>query len=124
MIGIAIFGTLLTATLGTQLPKYLPAEMGRSGMAATGFHMGQLQSGNTAAVGDQVRKGFDDTYAVIDRALAQGDAGALKRAFTDAIERLFFWSLFVVALGFVVTLFLPERALRKEPPRNAEAGGA
>jgi hypothetical protein len=39
--------------------------------------------------------------------------GALKSAFTDAITRVYFWGLFVVALGFLVTLFLPELALRK-----------
>ena len=38
---------------------------------------------------------------------------ALKKAFTEALTRVYFWGLFVVALGFIVTLFLPELALRK-----------
>jgi hypothetical protein len=38
---------------------------------------------------------------------------ALKKAFTDALRRVYFWGLFVVALGFLVTLFLPELELRK-----------
>jgi hypothetical protein len=49
--------------------------------------------------------------------------GALKKAFTDAITRVYFWGLFVVALGFLVTLFLPELALRKtHGPAQAAAG--
>jgi EmrB/QacA subfamily drug resistance transporter len=46
---------------------------------------------------------------------------ALKKAFTDAVLRIYFWGMFVVAAGFVFTLFLPEIALRKS---NAPAGAA
>jgi EmrB/QacA subfamily drug resistance transporter len=45
---------------------------------------------------------------------------ALKKAFTDAVRRIYFWGMFVVAAGFVFTLFLPQLALRKS---NAPAGG-
>jgi EmrB/QacA subfamily drug resistance transporter len=38
---------------------------------------------------------------------------ALKKAFTDAVLRVYFWGLFVVAAGFLITLFLPELALRR-----------
>ncbi len=38
---------------------------------------------------------------------------ALRKAFTDAVLRVYFWGLFVIAVGFVFTLFLPELALRK-----------
>jgi len=38
---------------------------------------------------------------------------ALRKAFTDAVLRVYFWGLFVVVAGFLITLFLPELALRK-----------
>jgi len=44
---------------------------------------------------------------------------ALKKAFTDAVARVYFWGMFVVAAGFLVTLFLPQLALRKSIPAGA-----
>ena len=38
---------------------------------------------------------------------------ALKKAFTEAVLRVYFWGLFAIAAGFIFTLFLPEIALRK-----------
>ena len=46
-------------------------------------------------------------------AIATQVQSALKKAFTQAVLRIYFWGLFVVAAGFIVTLFLPELALRK-----------
>ncbi len=50
---------------------------------------------------------------------------ALKKAFTDAVLRVYFWGMFVVAAGFAAALFLPQLALRKTnahagAPRNAD----
>jgi hypothetical protein len=255
-VGVAIFGTILTTTLSTQLPKYLPAEMRTPGTAAVSFNMGQLESGNFGAVGDQIRAGMQGTYQKIELALTkddpdaraslladpkvpvelkamiqnggvagqvkagldaqyqavaaavssgkgaaitglladprlpaplkdqlgripmaafaspQGRAGvlagvrqgidaqapaiiqqatqgalaqikasldaqavtitgqvisALKTSFTEAVKRVYFWGLFVIALGFIVTLFLPELALRKThgaAPVPGEGGAA
>ncbi len=38
---------------------------------------------------------------------------ALKQAFTLAVRRVYFLGLFFILAGFIVTLFLPELALRK-----------
>jgi hypothetical protein len=69
-VGIAIFGTILATTLAAQLPRYMPPEMQN---LTTTFNMGQLESGNFKAVGDQIRTGMQDTYGKIERALAQND---------------------------------------------------
>jgi EmrB/QacA subfamily drug resistance transporter len=253
-VGVAIFGTILTTTLATQLPKHMPAEMRSPGTAAVSFNMGQLESGNFSAVGNQIRAGMQVTYQKIELALTKNDAdaraslladpkvpaelktmlqnggiegrvkagldaqyqlvaaavssgkvaaitglladprlpaplkdqlgkipmaafaspqgqagvlagvrrgidaqapaiiqqatqstltqikagldtaadritgqvtSALKTSFTEAVKRVYFWGLFVIALGFIVTLFLPELALRKthgHAPASAEAG--
>lgn len=39
--------------------------------------------------------------------------GALKQAFTTAVRRVYLLGLCILAAGFIVTLFLPELALRK-----------
>jgi EmrB/QacA subfamily drug resistance transporter len=50
---------------------------------------------------------------------------ALKKAFTEAVLRVYFWGLFVIAAGFIFTLFLPELALRKtHGPVNAASVAA
>lgn len=53
---------------------------------------------------------------------------ALKKAFTDAITTLFFWGLFIIGAGFVLTLFLPELALRDQTeatvPEASSTGAA
>ena len=241
-VGIAVFGTILATTLAVQLPKYMPPEMQKTKGVGISLNMGQLESGNFIAVGDQIKSGMKDTYARIEQAMIQNDPGAvqgviadprvppelkdmlqkggvaaqvkagqdaqyqriaaaltsgnrtalkglmddpsvpqplkarlggipvsvlvdrkalagelagiragidgqtpalvqqatqdalakisaamdqqaervttqvtaaLKKAFTEALTRVYFWGLFVVALGFIVTLFLPELALRK-----------
>jgi EmrB/QacA subfamily drug resistance transporter len=76
-----------------------------------------------SAVKDLVRNGGAAAQAALPQIKTALDAqavrvtdevtGALKSAFTDAITRVYFWGMFVVALGFLVTLFLPELALRK-----------
>lgn len=38
---------------------------------------------------------------------------AIREAFNTAITRIYFYTLFVVAIGFVVTWFIPEIPLRK-----------
>jgi len=177
-IGVAVFGTILTTTLAVQLPKYMPAEMRGSGTAAVSFNMGQLESGNFNAVGDQIRGGMQATYQKIELALTKNDpdarsslladpkvpaelktmlqngpvapqaaqsalprikagldaaaetvigqvTNALKISFTEAVKRVYFWGLLVIALGFITTLFLPELALRKThgPAMAAGEGG-
>jgi len=49
---------------------------------------------------------------------------ALKKAFTDAVLRVYFWGFFVVVAGFFITLFLPQIALRKTHGHAAPAEGA
>ena len=48
---------------------------------------------------------------------------ALKKAFTRAVLRVYFWGLFVIAAGFVFTLFLPEIALRRTHGHAGAAAG-
>jgi len=65
--------------------------------------------------------------ASMDRAadaLAGQVQTALKKAFTEAVLRIYFWGLFVIAAGFIFTLFLPEIALRKTHGHAVAGEGA
>ena len=142
------------------------------------FSMGQLQSGNMGAVGDQIKAGVNTVYHQVELAMTKNDqaalagllsnpllpataksmlrsrladprrspeatqealtevkaaldaeaadmtaglTSALKTAFTAAVHRVYFLGLFILAAGFVVTLFLPELALRKTAGHAAPA---
>jgi EmrB/QacA subfamily drug resistance transporter len=182
-IGVAVFGTLMATTLAAELPRALPAELRQAGLGKMSFSMGQLQSGNVSAVGDQIQAGMDDVYGKVELALTRDDAAAtasllsnplvpeqfkgmlqsrqagplsaadsapilarvrtaldaqaasittqvtsaLKQAFTTAVRRVYLLGLCILAAGFLVTLFLPELALRKShahAPAPAEASAS
>jgi len=176
-IGVAVFGTLMATTLATQLPRFMPAELRAAGLGGLNLSMGQLQSGNVGAVGDQIKAGMNDAYEKVQLVVTKGDkaalaslmanplvpaqiagmlsgaaddpprsadrsaelsriksaldergagmsasvTGALKQAFTSAVRRVYFLGLFFIVAGFVVTLFLPELALRKTAGYAASA---
>ncbi|MBX7197297.1 MAG: hypothetical protein K1X94_34925, partial [Sandaracinaceae bacterium] len=44
-----------------------------------------------------------------------------KRAFTEAIRAIYAWGLGIAILGFLATLFVPERPLRKAQARVSTA---
>ena len=56
-------------------------------------------------------------------ALTKEVTAALKASFTDAVKTVYFWGLFVVGLGFIVTLFLPELTLRGRADMETGAKG-
>ena len=79
----AVFGTILATALAGQLPKYMPAEMQKTKVSGISLNMGQLESGNFIAVGDQIKAGMKDTYARIEQAMIQNDPGAVQSVIAD-----------------------------------------
>ncbi len=71
----------------------------------------------TQAALARIKAGFDAEAVT----LTTGVTTALKEAFTEAVLRVYFWGLFVILAGFVVTTFLPEIALRKTSGHAAMA---
>ena len=45
--------------------------------------------------------------------VAETVLGLVKGAFADAVTRIYFYSIFVLAIGFIIALFVPELPLRK-----------
>jgi EmrB/QacA subfamily drug resistance transporter len=102
-IGVAIFGTLLTHHLAVELPKHLPAMP-----AAVVQHvdMGQLQ----AIAAQQPHQAASPQQ----RAIAE----ATKEGFAAAIAKMFGTSLWIILLGFLVTLTIPAWPMRERVPHS------
>ncbi|HUI71009.1 MAG TPA: MDR family MFS transporter, partial [Spirochaetia bacterium] len=105
-IGVAVFGTVMATTLSAEIPRFLPAGMHSSGMDSVKVSIGQLQSGSLGGVAASMNAEV---------------TGALKLALTAAIERVYLLGLVVVIAGFLVTMFLPELALRKTQAHTTPA---
>jgi hypothetical protein len=71
----------------------------------------------TQAALTKSKAGFD-ALAVT---LTTGVTSALKKAFTEAVLRVYFWGMFVILAGFFVTVFLPELARRNTRGQGATA---
>lgn len=126
-VGVAVFGTLLTLNLTTELPQQVPmlAQAQESGQSVNlsqaqagamnpqalraGIEMAQSQSPELAAM---------DTDALVAR-VQQG----LKVAFSNAITGMFSTSLWIVILGMLVTLFIPVIPLRDHTAKPAPNRG-
>ncbi|MGO9310101.1 MAG: MDR family MFS transporter [Spirochaetia bacterium] len=63
----------------------------------------------TKAMLATIRSSLDSTAAALTAQVGM----ALKKAFTEAVRRVYFWGIFIIATGFLFTLFLPEITLRK-----------
>ena len=69
----------------------------------------QLQQGVAAEQLPTIKKRLAQQA---ERAVKQAQAG-IKKAFNTAITRIYFYTLFIIVLGLVVTWFVPEIPLRK-----------
>jgi hypothetical protein len=115
----------LPAPLKDQLGRLSPAALA-SPQAVKGILAGIRQGMDAqapAVIAQATKSALDGIKASFDTlatTLTHGVESALKKAFTDAILRVYFWGMFVIIAGFLVTLFLPELALRKTSG-NAQA---
>jgi hypothetical protein len=94
------------------LPEAYKAMLGAGGPPETAT---PVPSADVPRVLAGIRASLDRVASVLT---AQVET-ALRKAFTDAVRRVYFFGMFVVAAGLAFTLFLPQRALRKT---NAHAG--
>jgi EmrB/QacA subfamily drug resistance transporter len=93
MIGVSIFGALLTSKLSESLSHLVP--------------------------GGKVDLGQMERFAVTSR--ANGDGGfsvppAVAQAFADSMSFIFIGALFILALGIVAIIFVPQIVLRGRGP--------
>jgi hypothetical protein len=96
LIGVAIFGALMTAKLSEKLAPMMPPGMK--------FDLGRMEA----------------------MAMTQQSAGArpmaippfIASAFADAMSYIFMGSLFIIAIAFVSILFIPQITLRGRGPEQ------
>ncbi|MDB5097607.1 MAG: transporter, partial [Cyanobacteria bacterium RYN_339] len=99
----AIFGTLLTHHLAVELPRHLPPQP--AGIVRQ-VDLGQLQA---IAAQDPHTPTTPEARAV---------AEATKQGFSAAIAKMFGTSLWIIVLGFLVTLTIPALAMRERVPHS------
>lgn len=116
----------LPAGFKDQLRRIAPAALSdpRTGRAALQEIRAALYAQEPLIVRQATQDALKQVKTAMDtqaETLTAEITSALKHAFTDAIKTVYFWGLFVVALGFLVTLFLPELALRAAPSARIAA---
>jgi hypothetical protein len=111
-IGVAILGTVLATNLMTSLSANVPAGL-------TGADVGGLSADSgSLAGGVDLAQGIGEAGEVV----AQAQRG-VELAFADAVTRVYFYILFIVLVGWFVTLLVPELPLGRTigRPRVAPA---
>jgi EmrB/QacA subfamily drug resistance transporter len=141
-IGLAILGTVFATTLATRMQAELgPAPGGKAAVAAPSAGgeepAGRAPHFDVAAIKAQLDARFDAERAALrdagaiealEHARAEAKAGvdrtgaAIKRAFTDAISRMYRLCMLLALVSFLITLALPSLPLRRgaHPPPPAE----
>jgi MFS family permease len=114
-VGIAIFGTVLTHNLIRELPERLPNV---PGMSAEQIDLGHMQAramnpGELRAEIEHGMKalGIPATEQTVTMAAQRVERG-IKEGFSASIVSMLQGALWIVGLGFLVTLFVPALPLR------------
>jgi EmrB/QacA subfamily drug resistance transporter len=118
-LGVAVFLSILFNTLVTNVRDAYAAAQGTAAFQqAAAAHPEQLQALQGAGGGGSV--GDTSFVQKIDATLA----APFKSGFTTSIDTVFLVAAFVVAVGFVVLLFLPQVPLRNLSGIQARQAGA
>ncbi|EWS99988.1 multidrug transporter [Intrasporangium oryzae NRRL B-24470] len=94
-VGIAVFGTIMTSGLATNIASHLPAAA-REQMAGSGAHLSAGSVLDPAALAK----------------LPPAVAHAVQQGLADSLHSVFVWGLVPFALALLATLFIPEVPLR------------
>lgn len=116
-VGVAVFGTLLTLNLTAELPKQVPM---LAQAAGSSFSLSQAQTSvmNPGALRERVATAMVNMPASdIDRVVTTLETG-LRLAFSNAITAMFSASLWIILLGFLITLFIPVIPLQTGLPEK------
>jgi hypothetical protein len=118
-VGIAIFGTMLTHNLVLELPKALPEMANLFGGKIDIGHM-QAQAMNPANLRISVAAGMKATGMATDDAAVEARTRHIERGikvgFSNSIVSMLSGALWIVGLGFLITLFIPALPLRDKAP--------
>lgn len=122
-VGVTLLGSVFAGTLAAQLPARIDAasaDAPASVQALLGTShqdIGSEQFGfDVEGLKQRVRAQFASEPRQQEAALATVDrvSDAFKQAYTQAIARIYRFALWIALAGLLITLFIPERALRKD----------
>ncbi len=104
VMGVPIMATIVIETLKNELPRHLPSGAGpalarAAASGAQGLIAGQSQ-------------GLTQAFGTLPASIAQQVLTAVRVSLASGTERAFLLAAVLAAIGFVITFFLPEIALR------------
>jgi EmrB/QacA subfamily drug resistance transporter len=104
VMGVPVMATIVIETLKSELPKHLPSSAGPElAHAATSGAQGLIAGQST---------GLTSAFGKLPPSLAHQVLNAVRVSLATGTERAFLLATALAAVGFVITFFLPEIALR------------
>jgi EmrB/QacA subfamily drug resistance transporter len=104
VVGVPVMATIVIETLKNELPSHLPASAG-----------GQLASAATSGAQGLIAgqsQGLSATFGKLPPSVAQQVMHGVRVSLATGVDRAFILAAGLAALGFIITFFLPEIALR------------
>ena len=110
----ALAGTPIPAFAQTQIVQAVQDPAQREGV----LERLRTQLGAATAAGapqndDELLTGYKAQLDGLSTTVATQVGDAIRQSFTAAVTRIFFYSLFVIVAGWLITFFIPELPLRK-----------
>ena len=104
VMGVPVMATIVIETLKAELPRHLPGAIG-SKLAGT------IASGAEGLIAGQ-NQGLSQAFQRLPASVVHQVLAAVRASLAIGIERAFLLGTALMAIGFLVTLFLPEIPLR------------
>ena len=120
-LGIAVFGTIVTARLHEDLLGRLPADVTSAAPPETLRRLEEPRILLSPTALARLREGFDSAFGPDGHALYDRTLMAMRGVLADSLHEVFLIGLLVAVLALVASLFLPELLLRSGEAAAPEA---
>ena len=111
-LGIAIFGTLVTARLHQDLLGTLPPEVTSAAPPDVLARLEEPRILLSPTALTKLREGFESAFGPDGPGLFESTVGAMRAVLADGLHEVFLLGLVVAVLALAVSLLLPERLLQ------------
>jgi EmrB/QacA subfamily drug resistance transporter len=111
-LGIAIFGSVVTARLHQDLLGSLPPEVTSAAPPDVLARLEEPRILLSPAALAKLREAFEGAFGAGGPDLFDGTVGAMRAVLADGLHEVFLLGLIVAVLAVAVSLFLPERLLQ------------
>ncbi len=111
-LGIAVFGTVVTARLHQDLLGALPPEVTSAAPPSVLSRLEEPRILLSPSGLSKLREAFESAFGPAGRDLFDGTVGAMRSVLADGLHEVFLLGLIVAVLALAVSMFLPDRLLQ------------